>query len=336
MNALYRQIGCSKQAIHQQAKREKEKEEVEARVKEKVLAARKIHPRLGSRRLHKTARIEEMGITRFEQMLSCEGLTIGRKRKWMKTTDSQGKKHIYPNLTNGIKILEINELVVGDLTYLINTSGLYYVFLLTDVYSLRIVGWEASQEKSSWHAQVALEKMIQLRGAEKLQNMIHHTDRGSEYRSDEYIGKLQKLGIQISMAKTCLENGYAERTNGLVKGDYLEYMSCTTVKELRGCLKESVHRLNHLEKEVLEDHTPIEYEDWVQTLPLKERPVVEMYNFEKSASKVEAHLITTELASPNQILQCGTESQIITDWPDRSKLGIAKNLHRYRLNSKLF
>jgi transposase InsO family protein len=336
MNALYRQLGCSKQAIHQQAKRDIEKVEGESKVKEKVQATRKIHPRLGSRRLHKTARIEEMGITRFEQMMSCEGLTVGRKRKWIKTTDSRGKKHIYPNLTNGIKILGINKLVAGDLTYLINTSGVYYVFLLTDVYSLRIVGWEASQVKSSCHAQVALEKMIQIRGAEELRNMIHHTDRGSEYRSDEYIGKLQKLGIQISMAKTCLENGYAERTNGLVKGDYLEYMNCTTVKELRDGLNESVHLLNHLEKDVLEKHSPIEYETWVQTLPLKERPVVEMHNFDKDESKVEAPMISPELASPNHLLQPGTGSQIITDWPVHSKLGSAKNLYRYRLNSKLF
>lgn len=335
MNTLYRQLGCSKQAIHQQAKRDMEKVEIVTKVREKVLATRKIHPRLGSRRLHKTARIEEMGITRFEQMMSCEGLTIGRKRKWIKTTDSRGKKHIYPNLTNGIKILGINKLVVGDLTYFINTSGMYYVFLLTDVYSLRIVGWEASQEKSSWHAQVALEKMIQLRGSDKLQSMIHHTDRGSEYRSDEYIGRLQKLGIQISMAKTCLENGYAERTNGLVKGDYLDFMSCTTLKELRECLNESVHRLNHLEKDVLERHTPIEYEDWVQTLPLKERPVVEMYNFEKSASKEQAHLTTSELVQPNHVLLPGTGSPIITDWSDFTKSEGAKKLHRYRLNSEL-
>lgn len=335
MNALYRQMGCSKQAIHQQAKRDIEKVEGEEKVKEKVLATRKIHRRLGSRRLHKTAKIEEMGITRFEQMMSCEGLTVGRKRKWIKTTDSRGMKHIYPNLTNGIKILGINKLVVGDLTYLINTSGVYYVFLLTDVYSLRIVGWEASQVKSSWHAEVALDKMIELRGSEKLQNLIHHTDKGSEYRSDEYIGKLQKWGIQISMAKTCLENGYAERTNGLVKGDYLEHMSCSTVQELRECLNETVHLLNHLEKDVLEKRSPVEYEAWVQTLPLHERPVVEMYNFDKSVSKEQAPLISTELASPNHLLQCGTKSQIIMDCPDQSKFRSARNLHRYRLNSKL-
>lgn len=331
MNALYRQMGYSKQGFHQQEKRDMEKTCTIEQVKEKVKATRKVHPRLGSRRMHKTAGIEEMGITRFEQMMSSEGFTIGRKRKWIKTTDSRGKKHLYPNLTNGIKILGINELVAGDLTYFMNSSGLYYVFLLTDIYSLRIVGWEASQEKTSWHAQEALEKMIQLRGAEKLQSMIHHTDRGSEYRSDEYIGRLRKLGIQISMAKTCLENGYAERTNGLVKGGYLEFMSCRTVKELRGCLNESVLRLNRLEKKVLENHSPIEYEEWVQTLPLKERPVVEMYNFEKKTSNQAGN----ELVPPNHFSMSEPASNL-DPWPDQNAPSRARNRHRYRLNSILF
>lgn len=335
MNALYNQMGCSKQAIHQQAKRDMKEQEVLEKVKEKVRVTRKIHPRLGSRRLHKTAGIEEMGITRFEQIMSREGMTIGRKRKWIKTTDSRGMKHLYPNLTNGIKILGINKLVVGDMTYFINTSGLYYVFLLTDVYSLRIVGWEGSQEKSSWHAQVALEKMIDLRGAEKLQSMIHHTDRGSEYRSDEYIGRLLKLGIQISMAKTCLENGYAERTNGLVKSNYLEFMSCTNVKELKRCVDESVHRLNHLQKEVLENHSPIEYEEWVQTLPLNERPVVEMYDFENRCSKAEAHSTTAGLVPPNQVLMPLPVSSSTQNGPHQKDQKIAKKPHRYRLNSNL-
>jgi len=283
MNALYQHIGLSKQGYHQREKRCIAKHDVKEIVKSKVKETRKVHPRIGSRRLHKAAGIQEMGITRFEEMMSKEGLTMAPKRKWIRGTDSRGKKHIYPNLTNGLKLQNINELVVGDLTYLINNSGTYYLTFLTDVYSSRIVGWEGAEDKGSEHAGKALEKMVDLRGEEKLKGMIHHTDRGSEYRSDEYIGCLLKMEIQISMAKTCMENGYAERRNGIIKNDYLEFMSCGNIKELRRALDEAVYRYNHLlHQERLGNRTPVEYEAWLQTVPLDQRPVLELYDFKKT------------------------------------------------------
>ena len=50
---------------------------------------------------------------------------------------------------------------------------------------------------------------------------IHHSDYGSEYRSDMYIRELNRLKMQISMAENCIQNGYAERRNGTIKNDFL-------------------------------------------------------------------------------------------------------------------
>jgi transposase InsO family protein len=333
MEAMYRYLGLSKQAVHQQEKRDKVKIEVILKVKEKVKSAREEHPRLGSRRLHRTARIEEMGITRFEELMSREGMTIGRKRRWMKTTDSRGKKHIYANLTNGIKILGINELVVGDMTYLQKGKSTYYLLLLTDVYSLRIVGWEASQDKSSCHAEAALEKLIALRGGENLKRMIHHTDRGSEYRSDDYIARLQDFEMQISMAKSCIENGYAERVNGLVKNDYLDYMKWNNLKELRRSMELTIDRLNRLHRESLEDRSPLEYETWVKTLRKEERPVLEMYNFNQESSKKGGQVSTTKLVEANQIVR--SDEVLELNQQDPKGIRGSKKPNRYRLSENL-
>ena len=316
MNALYRQLGYSKQSYHQQVRRDgKKKVEVQG-VKKKVEETRKLYPGLGSRRIHKTAGIKEMGITRFEEFMSREGLTIQRSRKWIKTTDSRGHQHVYPNLTNGLKVLGVNELVVGDLTYLINSSGVYYLFLLTDVYSLRIVGWEASKEKRSCYARDALEKMIELRGEASIQGMIHHTDRGSEYRSNAYIGRLQELGVEISMAETCIENGYAERINGIIKNDYLAYMDCSSLKQVRKSLEQAVSRYGDLAHKAGLKYSPIAYETWVCSLPPDQRPVLEMFDFGASRLRKAQMLTAERLGQPNQIPRCPLSAKTSTKLHD--------------------
>lgn len=287
MNAILQAVGVSKQAFHQMKRRDIKALDLRSILIEKVSTARSIHRRMGSRRLHKTAGITEVGITKFEKFMSTENLTVPINRKWIKTTDSRGKMYIYPNLTNGLKVHNINELVVGDLTYFIDRKAVFYIFLLTDVYSSRIVGWEVSLDKCTENAYAALDKMLQLRGQDNVKGMIHHTDRGSEYRSHLYINKLMRCEMKISMAETCIENGHAERRNGLIKNDYLEIIFAGGgIRQMHSALDESVYRYNHLApQERIGKRTPIEYEQWLTTIPLSEHPVLEMYDFQNPQQK---------------------------------------------------
>lgn len=286
MNAILAEVGMTKQAFHQLKKREHKRLDLRSILIKKVKTTRRIHQRMGSRRLHNTARISEVGITKFEKFMSAENLTVPVKRKWIKTTDSRGKMHIYANLTNGLKVHNINELIVGDLTYFMHRKSIYYIFLLTDVYSSRIVGWEVSLDKCTENAYAALDKMLQLRGQDNVKGMIHHTDRGSEYRSHLYINKLQQCEIKISMAKTCIENGHAERRNGQIKNDYLNIIfDGGSIEQMRKALDESVYRYNYLApQDRLGKRTPVEYEQWLTTIPLSEYPVLDMYDFENLQS----------------------------------------------------
>jgi len=289
MSKLYHHLGYSGQAHTQMLKRNKDRNERKELVLSQAREARINYRRLGSRRLYYTTGITAVGITQFEQLMSGSGLTVKRLRRRVITTDSSGKKHIYPNLLlSGYTLTDINEVVVCDLTYYKVSEVFYYILLITDVYSQRLVGAVAAEDKRGVHAQEALKQLVELRGEQSLECTIHHSDRGSEYRSDSYIGELNRLKMQISMAGNCIENGYAERRNGTIKNDFLLYteMSINNICQLRKALKMAVYRYNHeIVQAKLGYKTPAMYEAWIASLPPEERPRKELYDFTKKQQK---------------------------------------------------
>ncbi len=287
MSTLYNEIGYSRQAHHAQQKRDKARRDRQTQVLEKARVARMKYPWIGSRRLYYMAGIMAVGITQFEEIMSGAGLTVQRLRRRIITTDSRGYKHIYPNLLYaGYNLMDVNELVVCDLTYFKNDSGLYYISLITDVYSQRIVGAQGAEDKRSIHSQKALEQLVNLRGSESMECTIHHSDPGSEYRSDMYMAKLVSLKMEISMAKTCLENGYAEKRNGTIKNDFLLYFEGTinNICQLRKALSNAVYRYNNeVVQAKLGNRTPVQYEAWIASLAPESRPIKVLHDFSKNS-----------------------------------------------------
>jgi transposase InsO family protein len=108
-------------------------------------------------------------------------------------------------------------LLVSDLTYIDTEEGYVYLFLITDAYSRKIVGYYIGETMEAAGAIAALNQAI--KGIPQGVNTIHHSDRGVQYASIEYTRILQERGMQISMTENGnpLENCMAERTNGLVK-----------------------------------------------------------------------------------------------------------------------
>lgn len=205
------------------------------------------------------------------------GLAQKQKKKWIKTTISV--KHQYPNLINGIELSEINYVVAGDITYYHTGGQQYYIFTLKDLYSKRVLGLYGSK---NMYAECALEAFKQMRKErrEDLRGMIHHTDAGSQYLSKIYKAELAKNGIQISVAKNCLENGSAEQLNGVIKNDYLDSYDIRNENKLNKVLQE-IKRLINEEKpvELLDYRTPIEFEKYIEGLSKGNRPKVKLYDF---------------------------------------------------------
>ena len=115
-----------------------------------------------------------------------------------------------------------NQLWVSDITY-IKTHQIYlYLFLITDAYSKKIIGYRLARDLSSRHAVKALRDALELL-RKPLSGLVHHSDRGLQYCCKEYVNLLQDYEIKISMTENGdpLENPIAERINGILKQEYI-------------------------------------------------------------------------------------------------------------------
>jgi len=276
---IYEGAGVSRQGYFQSCKQQQKEEKVEQILMERITKIRTKHRQMGSRVLFHKAGIAEMGITKFEQFMSESGMTVQQKRKWIRTTIAGNR--VYPNLINGLVLDDINQLVVGDITYYISRNNTYYVFTLKDAYSKRIVGLHGSDHLFAEEAGYPLHQLFELRKGMDFSKLIHHTDRGSQYGSDYYTNLLLNKDIQISMAKTCLENGMAEQLNGIIKNDYLRFESINKLHQFKTCLKSIQQLINEKPVKELNYMTPIEFDEYIISVPKNSRPKVVLHNFNK-------------------------------------------------------
>lgn len=144
-----------------------------------------------------------------------------RKRKFF-TTQSHHWLHKYDNLIQNMKLTDVNQLWVADITYIKSQEHVYYLYLITDAYSQKIVGWHLSEDLKACSAVVAL-KMALKTNQGRIDKLIHHSDRGVQYCSEEYVTLLERHQIDISMTKpgSPQENAIAERINGILKDEWL-------------------------------------------------------------------------------------------------------------------
>lgn len=284
MASVYQRAGITRQGYHLQMSREQASHQQELRVISLVKEWRKRHPKMGSRQVYYglVQRGEElsMGINKFERLVSKYGLGVGiARRRHPLTSDGKGRAS-FPNLTNGLILEGINELLVSDITYFDIKGQWHYVFTLKDVYSQSIVGLSAAATLESTHLVGTLKACEVYRGSLPLKGCIHHSDNGSQYNSDVYLRALNRLQMAVSRAEGCKQNGSAEQLNHIVKNMYLNHWSIGSLKELREACKE-VQYLNNYQRPIqqLGNRSPIAFEAYVAELPRKERPKKKMYDF---------------------------------------------------------
>ncbi len=161
-----------------------------------------------------------LGRDKFFDLMRDEGLLIRRKRKYVKTTNSEHGFRVYSNKIKELKIVRRNQVWVCDITYIATTEGFMYLALITDLYSRKIVGYDISDSLEAEGCRRALKRALTL--VKNPEGIIHHSDRGIQYCCKEYIKLLKKHKIEISMAAKgdCYENAVAERVNGILKQEY--------------------------------------------------------------------------------------------------------------------
>jgi putative transposase len=183
-------------------------------------------PREGCKKMHK-AFIDEflergikLGRDRLFDILREMDMLVKRKRSYVKTTNSYHKFHKYNNLIKDLIINRPNQVWVSDITYIRLTQGHCYLALITDAYSRKIVGYDISNSLELAGCLRALK--MALWHVRPGQGIIHHSDRGLQYCSNQYVEQLQKHNIRISMTEEnhCYENAMAERVNGILKDEF--------------------------------------------------------------------------------------------------------------------
>lgn len=184
-------------------------------------------PRIGTRKLYYLIKDDlqamniKLGRDVLFNFLRAEHLLIKPKRSYVKTTNSKHWMKKYPNLTKDIVITKPEQLWVSDITYIQTDSGHNYLSLITDAYSKKIMGYELLDNLTTAGPLKALESALKSRKYNH--KLIHHSDRGLQYCSSEYVQKLRENEIEISMTENGdpYENAIAERINGILKYEFL-------------------------------------------------------------------------------------------------------------------
>jgi transposase InsO family protein len=287
METFYQEIGKSRQDYAQSSHRKSKSELVEDQIIEAVHKWRELHPKMGSRPMYYSMLNDgieiPMGVNKFEKIISAKGLTIGKvQRTGPYTSDGKGKDN-YKNLTNGLVLKGINQLIVADITYFWLIDSWHYLFTLKDVYSQRILGLRPSKSMSVQTALDCLSDLEKCRGTTTLPGCIHHTDNGSQYNANVYKERLFKLDIQISRAEGCQQNGSSEQLNHIAKNMYLNNWAIGSERELIEACEEFKY-LNNEKRSIaqLDYKTPSQFERHVAALTKEDRPVKTMHDFNQA------------------------------------------------------
>lgn len=172
---------------------------------------RKLHQQL----LRKGHLLNEKKIRRIQAKF---GLFATQVRKWIKTTDSKHKLKKYPNLISpAMKLTDINQVWVSDITYVRILTGFIFVAIVLDLCSRRVVGWAISKRINAQLAVAALKMAIDARKPDP--GCIHHSDQGVQYCSDDYIELLTEWRFEISMSRkgNPYDNAWAESFMKILK-----------------------------------------------------------------------------------------------------------------------
>ena len=280
MKHLYSIMGVSKQGHWEAIRREQNQKAKEPFYIGFIEDIREMHPGMGLRKVYNQFQPEGIGRDAFIAL----GLRTGYRLRVIevphKTTYSV-KSARYDNLLVGKEFTDVNQLWVSDLFYFPLGGQHYYVVLIMDVYSRRIIGYSAADNMRAGNNIAALSMALNLRGMDQYDNqLIHHSDRGSQYISDDYTELLESYGIQISMCTDVLENAHCERANGTIKNEYLKRWTIKNFYQLKKRVRMAVENYNNRLHDSLK-MTPNDFETYVKELNINKRPIMEIFTLNK-------------------------------------------------------
>ena len=206
-------------------------------------------PMLGTRKLYHLLKedLKSMGVgrDRLFAILRANHRLIVPKRQYRVTTNSHHRFRKHRDLISGLIPNRPEQIWVADITYLGSRTNPMYLAMITDAYSKKVIGYDVSDSLKTSGAIRAL-KMAKKNRQYPSKTLIHHSDRGFQYCSDDYQKVLKKARLKCSMTQTHdpYANAIAERINGIIKQEYklMEYQ--LGLKTMRQLVRESIETYN--------------------------------------------------------------------------------------------
>jgi putative transposase len=184
-------------------------------------------PRIGTRKLYYLLNLElktlKIGRDKFFKILKTNHLLIIPKRSYHITTDSHHRFKKHKNLIENLEIKRPEQVWVSDITYIGKRAKPCYLSLVTDAYSKQIMGYNVATNLNAENSLKALQMALKVR-KDKCLTLIHHSDRGIQYCSDEYqkvIREAKNLLCSMTESYDPYQNAVAERINGILKQEFM-------------------------------------------------------------------------------------------------------------------
>ena len=192
-----------------------------------------------------------------------QGLTRKPKRRWVRTTDSNHGHRVYPNLVRNLLVTGPNQLWVADITYIGILSGFVYLAVLLDLFARRVVGHALSRNIDTALCLGALRMALAQRRPPK--GIVHHSDRGVQYASCDYVNELLAYGFRISMARkgNPYDNAAAESFIKTLKSEEVYLWEYRSMADVQARLPYFIHEVYNRKRlhSSLGYRPPMEFEE---------------------------------------------------------------------------
>ena len=233
-------FGVNRQVYYRKIKAKAKRQSKAEQVVKLILPIRARMPRIGTRKLYHILQepLEELQVGRDKlfSILKANHLLLHPKKSYRVTTNTHHRFYKHKDLVSHLTIHRPEQVWVSDITYVASGLDNTYLALITDAYSKKIVGYDLSNSLSTTGVLRALQMAVKNRKYAKA-NLIHHSDKGIQYCSNEYQQALSKNNILCSMTEKYdpYSNAVAERVNGIIKNEFnLEtyHVNINVMKEL--------------------------------------------------------------------------------------------------------
>jgi transposase InsO family protein len=296
MSEVYAFFGTNRQNHARQVKQRLSLLQTEDLLVRQMAHVRIGHPGMGLREMYHHTIPEGIGRDAYIRLGMAHGFRLQPLKHPVRTTFADYRAG-YEDLVTGRELTDVNQVWVSDLTYLIWPHGTYYLVSIMDLYSRKILGYSWADNMRGEHSVAALQQALDQRGLRHYNDqLIHHSDHGSQYTATAYGNLLHYHRIRISMCSSVYENLHMERFNGTIKNQYLLRYPVQRPQDIDAYVKLAIRLYNSERRHQTLGCTPDEFERRLAD-PKYPRPAImgPLYTVNRTGKGADPNQLTMNL-----------------------------------------